>query len=123
MNSNILIEAGDEPRDRAQLNGAGVDLARMATPPKASLSDPTVREEARRRYAETILSNRVIAWELGVAPSTLARIANREGWLRPDGAPPTPAVDPKARRKLAATLDDAGAVSARLLRAVDRRSA
>ena len=121
MESNILIEDAAGPGAGTHLNGAHVDLGRLPTVVKPSLTDPAIREEARRRYAETINSNRVIAFELGVSASTLARIANREAWPRAEGAPPSPAVDPTMRRKLATTLADAGAVSARLLRAVDRQ--
>ena len=54
MESNILIEDAAWPGAGTLLNGAHIDLGRVPASVKPSLTDPAIREEARRRYAETI---------------------------------------------------------------------
>ena len=101
-------------------NGAAPAVRQSAM--AALAADPARRAEARRRIEETAESGRRIADDFGLPPASLHRYAAREGWVRPPDAPkatrPTGGAQP---RNLAATIDDAGAVMGRVLRAVDRQ--
>jgi hypothetical protein len=83
--------------------------------------DAAAFAELRRRIEETTGSTRSIAAQYGIPPGSLARFIAGEGWTRPPGAPKAPGGRRQGGRRLAATIADAGLVTARLLRAVDRQ--
>jgi hypothetical protein len=104
---------GSDPEAAPHLAHAGMT---------AMAANPELRDEVRRRIEETAESGRGIADDFGLPPGSLHRYAAREGWVRPPDAPKAACPAGFARpRKLAATIDDAGAVMGRVLRAVDRQ--
>jgi hypothetical protein len=127
--------------DRAGLNGSGPEpppapglVPAVVAPAGARrvrtcrmaeiMADPAGRAEVFRRVTETTDSYAEIADALGVPRGTLQAYVARQDWPRPEGAlKATVRADgsPVTRRRLAATIDDAGSVKVRLLRAVDRQ--
>jgi hypothetical protein len=99
-----------------------VDGGEIALPPSlVCLADPAVLEKTRRRVEETDDSYRDIAADFGVPQATLGAFARKIGWGRPAGAPKATRPPAQAQRHLARSLADAGDVSARILRAIDRQ--
>jgi hypothetical protein len=85
--------------------------------------DAALIERARVAVEETVRPLRLIALDLDVSTGSLSRLALEMDWTRPPGAPRSPPVAARGRRKLAQSLADAGAVTGRLLRATDRQLA
>jgi hypothetical protein len=92
------------------------------TPGIAALKrDPARLASLRREIEETTLSNAEIAKRFGLAPGSLHRLAVESGWRRPEGAPVASRRTRPTGPRLARTIDDGEAVTARLLRVVDRQ--
>lgn len=83
--------------------------------------DADAREDLRRMVEETPVPLRQIALARDVPPGSLHRFVTEQGWTRPPDAPKALKPAGPARPRLAGTLDDAGAVMGRLIRAVDRQ--
>jgi hypothetical protein len=113
----------DAPPDVPPPVVIGPTGARRTSRMAAIMADPVAREAVRRRYEETRETVVAIAEDIGVSDSTLKRYAKEAGWIR---LPPIQKRKSKAgveaiQRSLATTIADAGAVTARLLRSVDRQ--
>jgi hypothetical protein len=92
------------------------------TPGIAALKrDPPRLATLRREIEETTLSNAEIAKRFGLAPGSLHRLAVESGWQRPEGAPVASRRTRPTGPRLARTIGDGEAVTARLLRVVDRQ--
>jgi hypothetical protein len=116
--------------DVASANGAGGHVnggaptlrERMSAPEmRAALAEPGLRETVRRQVENTERSLRAIADEFLFPRSSFDRFVAEQDWPRPDGAPVAQGGSRAGERRLAATLDDAGAVMARIVRAADRQ--
>jgi hypothetical protein len=86
-----------------------------------TMADPVAREALRFRIEETAEPISAIAKEFPVSHTTVTNYVRREGWVRRHPkAPKAPAVAAPPRR-LAASIADAGMVTGRLIRVVDRQ--
>jgi hypothetical protein len=83
--------------------------------------DPLLLAAVRREVEETTLSYAEIARRFGLARGSLHRFATERGWHRPEGAPVSARRTRPTGPRLARTIDDGEAVTARLLRVVDRQ--
>ncbi len=108
----------------------GHDPAGLPPPPRrgaamaAIAGDGEARENLRRMVEETPRSLRQIAIDLAVPSGSLHRFVAEQNWTRPPDAPKATRGEASATgRRLAASLDDAGAVMGRLIGAVDRQVA
>lgn len=109
----------------------GAGRARRGRRPGAMAAlalDGKALAELRRLVEETPLPLRQIALDLGVPSGSLHRFVVEQDWARPPDAPraamrrETAAPQP-ARPPLATSLDEAGAVTGRLIGAVERQVA
>jgi len=122
MNGHAHLASGDE-----NLRGDGIAPADTPEgPPQAGgipalERDPMLLEALRREVEETTLSYAAIGRRFGLARGSLHRFAGERGWRRPEGAPIAAQRARPAGRRLAKTIDDGEAVTARLLRVVDRQ--
>lgn len=116
--------AEDRPHGIAALNGVGPDGAPLTGVRRLRwiMADPVAREALRRRYEETRETQIAIAKDIGVSDTCLSRYAKEAGWTRPPRLQTRSEAGAEAiERSLATTIADAGAVTARLLRSVDRQ--
>jgi hypothetical protein len=108
--------------EEAELDEAGRGVRDRPTPGITALKrDPPRLAALRREVEETTLSNAEIAKRFGLARGSLHRLAAERGWQRPEGAPVASRRTRPAGPRLARTIDDGEAVTARLLRVVDRQ--
>jgi hypothetical protein len=96
----------------------GANGARKGGLTAALEHDPPLLAALEREVEGTTASLADISRRFGLPNGSLNRLARRERWRRPEGAP-----KPTRQRmpRLARSIDDSGAVVVRLLRAVDRQ--
>jgi hypothetical protein len=129
LNGHGLRDGGTDPpamagtRDASSGGrGAGAGTAGDRPAPRGLAAmlaaDPELLAAVKRAVEETTASYADIGRRLGLPAGSINRYALRHGWRRPDSAakPTRPRMS-----QLARTIDDGEAVTARLLRVVDRQ--